>query len=458
MGEGLVAGVASVRFEPPLGAEMMGYGARTGTAISTHDPLSVRALYLRGGSDLLLLECDVCLFAPAQTDALRERIAARTGVPVERILVGSIHTHSGPDTGFGALLAGRPAPAYVEAIFDAALESARRAREGAAPARLGLSRAEARIGRNRRLADGPLDAGVLVARVDDQDGAPRAVLFVHGCHPTALGHDNLAYSADWPWAARQRIEAALPGATALFALGAHADVDPRTRGLLDLAIPGQSVGVGFEEVESLGHEIGDAVVEAAARAEPVADVPVDAASRRIGIPVHGFTQGEDARREALERSRAEAHRALGLDPDERVGTMDLFRLEHERTRDLEPAERRERIARVRLHLRDRTAARFAFSQEPQVETQVLRLGDALLLGLPLEPTVNVGLDWRRRAGSGMASVVGIANGWMRYLPHADDFRDPEAHQKYEILQSTLVPEAAGRLLDEAESLARGLAS
>ena len=56
MAAGLSAGVASHRFDPPLGAEMMGYGARTGTAVSSHDPLSVRALYLHGGSDLLLLE------------------------------------------------------------------------------------------------------------------------------------------------------------------------------------------------------------------------------------------------------------------------------------------------------------------------------------------------------------------------------------------------------------------
>jgi hypothetical protein len=334
---------------------------------------------------------------------------------------------------------------------------AARAREGAAPAKLGLSRAEARIGRNRRLADGPLDAGVLVARIDSLDGTPRAVLFVHGCHPTALGHDNLAYSADWPWAARERIEAAFPGATAIFALGAHADVDPRTRGLLDLAIPGQSVGVGFDEVEALGRELGDAVVQAAAAAETVPDVVVDAASRRIPIAVHGFAEGEAAYRESLELSRAEAHRALDLAPDDRVSTMDLFRLEHERTRDLPPAERRERIARVRRHLRDRSAPNFAFAQEPQVETQVLRIGEALLLGLPLEPTVNVGLDWQGRAG-GPASVVGIANGWIRYLPHPEDFRDPDAHLKYEILQSTLVPEAATRLLDEAESLASGLAS
>lgn len=457
MAEGLLGGVASVRFDPPLGAGMMGYGARTGTAASTHDPLTVRALYLRGGSDLLLLECDVCLFAPPQTDALRERIAARTGVPVERILLGSIHTHSGPDTGLGALLTGGPVPAYVEAIFEAALSCAARARDAAAPARLGLGRAEAHIGRNRRLADGPLDPGVLVARLD-VDGAPRAVLFVHGCHPTALGHDNLAYSADWPWAARERIEAAWPGVTALFALGAHADVDPRTRGLLDLAIPGQSVGVGFDEVEALGRELGDAVVEAAAALEAVADVPIAAVSRGIPVPVHGYAEGEDAYREALEQSRAEAHRALDLAPEARLSTLELFRLEHERTRDLPAPERRERIARVRRHLRDRTAPRFAFGHQPRVETQVLRLGEALLLGLPLEPTVSVGLDWQHRLGTRPASVVGIANGWMRYLPHADDFRDPEAHLKYEILQSTLVPEAAAHLLDEAEGLAAGLAS
>jgi hypothetical protein len=180
MAAGLLAGVASVRFDAPLGAEMMGYGARTASAASSHDPLTVRGVYLCGGSELMWLECDVCLFAPAQTDALRARIAARIGLPVERILLGSIHTHSGPDTGFGALLAGGSAPDYVEAIFEAAVLCAARARDSAAPAKLGLSRAEARIGRNRRLADGPLDAGVLVARVDAADGTPRAVLFVHG--------------------------------------------------------------------------------------------------------------------------------------------------------------------------------------------------------------------------------------------------------------------------------------
>ena len=101
---------------------------------------------------------------------------------------------------------------------------------------------------------------------------------------------------------------------------------------------------------------------------------------------------------------------------------------------------------MRRYLRDRTAARFAFGETPAVLVQVLRIGDALLLGLPLEPTVDVGLDWKRRAPAPHAALIAIANGWMRYLPHPRNFEEPDAETKYEILQSTLVADAAERLL------------
>ncbi len=206
----LVAGVARVPLDPPLGGPMMGYGARAGTARAVHDPLFARALYLAGGGECLLVELDVCLLAPAHAEAVRARIAERTGVAAERVLVGSIHTHSGPETGFVAWLGGAELPAASASLFDAAVAAAEQAHASAAPARLGVGRAEARIGRNRRVADGPLDPDVLVVRVDRADESPLAVLYVHGCHPTVLGHDNLDYSADWPGAASRvdRVDAA----------------------------------------------------------------------------------------------------------------------------------------------------------------------------------------------------------------------------------------------------------
>ncbi|HEX2483662.1 MAG TPA: hypothetical protein VHQ66_00080 [Myxococcota bacterium] len=445
---GLRAGTSALAFAPPLGVPMMGYGARTGVAEGTLDPLHARALYLAADADVLLVECDLCLLAPQQAAELRARLAARSGVAPGRILVGCVHTHAGPDTGFGALLAGREPEPYVAPLFDAVVEAGARAVAAAAPARFGLGRAEASIGRNRRVADGPLDREVLVARVDRADGTPLAVLYVHGCHPTALGHDNLRYSADWVAAAGEAIAARLPGANPIFALGAHADVDPRTRGLLDLAVAGQSAGVDYERCRELGRELGAAVGDAAASLETRADVAIGAASDRIAIPTW----------EADDRSRRAALAALDLPDAAALGTAQLFAMERERTKGYPPGERRERLARVRRYLRDRTAARFAFSPKPEVELQVLRLADALLLALPLEATVDVGLDWKRRAPAPRAAVVSIANGWMRYLPHPRNFAERDAHLKYEVLQSTLVPDAAERLLARGEALARGLVS
>lgn len=452
-GPGLRAGTSAVALPVPLGTPMMGYGAREGVAEAEHDPLHARALYLaRSASDLLWVQCDLCLIAPAQAAELRRRIAARTGVDAERILVGCIHTHSGPETGILELLTGNPPPAHVGPLFDAVVEAGAQAHASAAPARLGVGHAEAAIGRNRRRSDGPLDRDLLLVRVDRAGGEPLALVYVHGCHPTALGHDNLSLSADWPAAAGAEIAAALPGVNPIFALGAHADVDPRSRGLLDLGIPGQSLGVSFEETEALGRELGRAAGEAAAAIETHADAEVGIAQARLRIPVHPGVTDPARRKETLAGLRAEALAALGVEDDPGYGTGDLYRLERERTAGLEVAERRERVAKVRHYLRDHTAPRFAGGLEPEIEVQALRLGPARLLAVPLEATVDVGLDWKRRMGSGDAAVLSIANGWLRYLPHPRNFAEPGAHRAYEIVMSSLVPDAATRLLDAGQRL------
>ena len=449
----LIAGVARVPLDMPLGGPMMGYGARAGTARAVHDPLFARALYVAGGGECVLVELDVCLLAPAHAELVRARIARRTGVAAERVLVGSIHTHSGPETGFAAWLGGAEPPTASEALFDAAVAAAEKARASAAPARLGVGRAEARIGRNRRVAGGPLDPEVLVVRVDRADRSPLAVLYIHGCHPTVLGHDNLDYSADWPGTASRVVESMLPGAMALFALGAHADVDPRTRGLLDFAIEGQSVGESFAVMESLGLEVGVAVANAALAITTNADVEVAADSVRLALPVHGAADGEEVRRTVLAAGRKRALAALEVDPTGgEPGVGELFAMTHERTRHLPRDEARRRIAAARSYLRDRTAPRFAGGVTPSVPVQVLRLGPAWLLAVPAEATVDVGLDWKSRLSGAPGAVVSIANGWFRYLPHARNFEEPNAELRYEIAMSTFVPDAASRMIDAGVAL------
>ncbi len=443
---------------PPTGVGLMGYGARVGVASGVHDALFARAVCLsetgNPGATLVLLSADLCLITPGQAAEVADRIAAEAGVPRDGILVGCTHTHSGPETGLAAVLARQAPPPHVAPILEGLVRAGVGASRARVPARLRWVAAHARIGRNRRVADGPLDTEVLVLDARGSDGRPLAVLFNYGCHGTVLGHDNLEISADWPGVACAEIEAAT-GATAFFSLGAHADVDPRTRGLMDLAIEGQSRGLGFDAAFALGSEVAEAVL--GALAEPGdfdASPPLRALREGVRLPVHlGELAPEDAEAEIARRKR-ELAKALDVAEAELPRTAELFDFASRRVRGLPVQEVRERLAAMRLYVRDRTAAAWTGGErQPEVPVQTLRIGDAALLALPLELTTEVGLDWKARARRRLrhGAVVSIANGWLRYLPHARDLAHPLARQHYEVLMSGFGAGACERLLATAES-------
>jgi hypothetical protein len=410
------AGAARVEITPEPGVALMGYGARQGVSTRVHDPISTRALALGAGSGpgILIAAADLCLMAPEQARSIRGRIASETGVPLERILLSCTHTHSAPDTGLGELLRGRPEPPHVGPLFDGIVRAATQAHAARRPARLGWGRAEARIGRNRRVEHGPIDPEILLLRVDEATGAPLATLYSYACHGTVLGHDNLEISADWAGVASARIEAER-GGPALFLLGAHADVDPRTRGLMDLAIPGQSLGLGFEAVRVLGGEVAEAALAALPGIETESSAAVGGSAATLELALH---PGESSAAEAeadLERIRRELAARLGIPPEDFPRLSELHDRIHGLVADRPIAEGRELIAQARLYFRDRTGPFHAGGKRSaEVEAQVLRIGEAALLALPLEPTTEVGLDWkgRARARGLRGSVCGIGNGWL----------------------------------------------
>jgi hypothetical protein len=458
----LLAGAAKRDLTPEVGVALMGYGARTGNSRGVADRLHARALAIQAnsGHPILLVSADLCLITTEQAARLRSRIAAELSIPDAGVVVACTHTHSGPETGMSETAAGRPEPPHVAPLFEGMVAAASEAWRQLRPARLRWAEGEAHIGRNRRIAEGTIDPGLEVLHAAGLDGRPIAVLFRHGCHGTVRGHENLEMSADWPGAAAAVIEAET-GAVAPFLLGAHADVDPRTRGLMDLAIPGQSVGLGADAVRVLGREVADAVLQCLARTEAVpSDSQVDARRERLRLPIWlGELSPSDAR-ESLERRKREIAELLGRTDGSLPRAADLYDLASESARGLPAAAAREQIARIRSYLRDRYAPHFAGgARELDVEVQVLAIGRARLLALPLEPTSAVGLDWRTRVPAGrLGLVVGIANGWLRYLPHASDLAHPHAHQHYEVLQSLLAPGAAEALLERGAKLARELDS
>ncbi|HUK63064.1 MAG TPA: neutral/alkaline non-lysosomal ceramidase N-terminal domain-containing protein, partial [Dongiaceae bacterium] len=322
--QAVLAGAARNDITPELGVPLMGYGARVGGAKAVADRLYARALSLSSDSkhSILLVSAELCLIDSAQASDLRSRIASRTGLSADAILVACTHTHSGPDTGVAERNAGRPEPTHLAAVFEGIVAAGVEAWRNREPAELSCVRTEAHIGRNRRVADGETDRAVDVLQVGRKKGGPPiAVLFRHSCHGTVRGHDSLELSGDWPGEASRRIEAAT-GSIAPFLLGAHADVDPRTRGLMDLAIPGQSVGLGREAVGVLGGEVAEAVLAALGRAVSVPE-PVRIAARgtRVKLPLHLGELGPAELEAELARRKAELTLLLGLDALPRLAEL-----------------------------------------------------------------------------------------------------------------------------------------
>lgn len=68
--------------------------------------------------------------------------------------------------------------------------------------------------------------------------------------------------------------------------------------------------------------------------------------------------------------------------------------------------------------------------------------------------MEVSCDWQQRNApySQQAFVIGLANGFLGYLPHPQNFQEPEAEFKYETIMNALEPAAMRLALEQAEKM------
>lgn len=276
----LRAGLARVEITPPLGHPMGGYASRKEGAAARHDPLYATVLVLDDGANsLALVTCDLRSFVSQRVvDEAREKHGIR------HTILSSSHTHSGPLTWE---LRSRW---YAEAE-DKMLGAIGEAKSNLFPAGLAFSSGQIYLGFNRRkvaggratmwwrnaerLPSAPLDPTVNVLGVRDAAGSTRAVLVNYACHPSVLGPDNLAWSADYPGALRRHLESQVPGALALFVQGAAGDINPYR----DKELGGE----GFAAVEEMGKALGERVVVLLRRAARMDAVPLKAAAETLRV-------------------------------------------------------------------------------------------------------------------------------------------------------------------------------
>lgn len=297
------AGTAIVDITPQAGLPMSGFAARSEPAIGAHDPLTVRAIAV---NDTAVVVADVI----GLDQAMSARIRRRCTLPDDRVVIAALHNHGGPVSMSGRLSLTADG-AYLQRLEDACVLAIHRAVAVAQPASITIGLGiDPDVARNRRHAGGPLDRALPVLRIRNPAGEVIAVMTAYACHPVVLGADNREWTADYPHYVRQAIEAAYPGAMALFLTGCAADANTGHSAQASITLsanPDRS----FAMAETLGTRIAAAVIAAG---ETALDEQVGVDNRFVTL---AFTRRETADPVALasvwrkERQTAEpARRAL----------------------------------------------------------------------------------------------------------------------------------------------------
>lgn len=279
------AGAAAEKITPAEPVFLAGYASRNKPFTGVAGELWAKALALEDetGARAVLVTTDL-IGLPA---AVAEPVAARVGLPRERILLSSSHTHAGPSLG----LEGRPETvAYTKALQDKLVKVAQDALRNLAPATLAWGVGVSNVPMNRREFTprgvilgvnprGPVDRSVPVLRVD---GGAKVVLFQCACHCTTCTGEVYEVTGDYAGFAQEHVQRELPGVQAMFMAGCGGDANPYPRGTVEMA---------KEHGTSLGRE----VVRVAGGKLQALKGPLGAAFARVDLPFEPVKPIEELR-------------------------------------------------------------------------------------------------------------------------------------------------------------------
>jgi len=417
------AGIARRTINPPAGVELAGLGYylnRTWERI--RDNLAATALVITDerNSSVALVAVDLMYNDARFTRRVRELAAIQTDIRAEAICINCSHSHNSPTAGF-IRGCGERNEQYLEFVAQetaAAIVEARQIRQSV---KLSVGKSElAGMTFNRTRENGPTDTRVSVLRADTATGRPLAAVVNFHSHCTAhMEIDLRAVSRDWPGEVVDRIEAALPGVTAMYLQGTCGDVNFRREF--------NGTARRFEPAQRLSQ----VALQALETARPVGQSICAAICRNVLLPTRRWT------REEIMREREEGlHR---LNSGDTVGWLDgLARVCVNQPERL-PLRYGEDVQKA-VSATSRFAVEWTGDILPVLETreqtlkasvQALRLGDVWFAAHPEELFTTLGLELRRRWRSEDLFVLGYSNGSIGYLPDPEEIE----RQGYAAIQS-----------------------
>lgn len=435
-----LAGAAEVVITPPIGVAMTGFAGRPSGAVGIHDDLYARALVLEAeGTRAALVTTDLLGLDFSLVQRIRALSEEQVGIPADRLLLNSSHTHSGPAS-ITLRGMGDPDEPYRDVLVRQIAGALRMAADrltpaslyfGTAPARVGINRRERRangamvLGRNPA---GLIDPTVYVLRVDREGGSPLALLFSHAAHPVTLGGSNVWITADYPGVAVSVLRQAQKrdGATplAMFAQGCCGNINC------------DRVGSDFEQARRLGTLLGAAAAIASEQATPVEGSVVRGIRETLQLP---FLPPPSV---AQAEAEVEAARARLSQMEAANATAAQLRVQRGMLAWAEDVLKAARDPSL-------------FPGQP-FEVQGIRIGNVAFVALPGEVFIEYGLNIQKASPMAHTVVLAYSNGCIGYVPTAAAYPEggyevTTAYKYYGTLMiapesERLILEAAGRVL------------
>ena len=464
---GLWAGVARADITPPVGIPHMNWGSQTHVGAVGIDPagMEATALVLSDGTQKFAM-VDVDALFVGQLAEVATRAARLTGIPAGHIRLGATHTHAGPflttDKGpvgidltqyragfdnYWSLVADKIVGAIVEA--NARLE----------PAHLGATKGAGSININRRIRrdgasppavgrnpGGLVDRDLIVARIDNAQGAPLVVLVNFQCHGTVLAWENKQISPDWPGMMRRTVEEALPGSKCLFFQGAAGNQGPMEGLTGDVAVAHRLGRILGHEAAALALRIEtvkrepkfEGFVESTAylakqpwRVQGPRDGTIKFSSQIVDVPARTYT-GKEVERMTAAVVDAEVKAKAVANSRADAWTKHAAEARLRRFQDL-VAKWRQPASRPPI----------------QVRIEALRIGELAIVSMPGEPFAEIGQAVKRGSFLAATMFCGYSSGeGGEYMPVEDEYD----FEGYEVDRTPYGTGAAARVMATAAAL------
>jgi len=395
----MLVGVAETVITPPVGTELAGYfHPRVSEGVISD--LMAKAVVAGTGDDrVAIVACDLITMTAELSGPTRERITAATGIPGERVLICSTHTHTGPE-----LRPNRPIArneeyfaGLPERIAEAAIQAAANQRECIMS--VGDDHEEG-LAFNRRFRyrdgteqfglhgdpedvvgpAGPTDPQLGVIKFCESQGDdPFALIVNYSLHIDVTGGNLI--SADFPAVMTDVIRGVYgPQTIVLYVQGACGNIN-HVPYLMERPWPNK----GVEKSRQVGRALAGKALCIAEKALPSKDTTVDAMREILDVPKYPLD-------DVVERALAEAKAASGPKP----GGF------HQRFLDI-----------IGDYDPDEIIPR---------EVQAVRLGDAVFCSAPGEYFVEWGLEIKKWSPHPYTFIAELANDSAGYIPTYEAFR------------------------------------